>query len=71
MVEKYICIPHRFLIINVCNKGKNLCSACIFKSSIQRFSQKKFVRWLSVVFGVSTERSNIKESQNPSVRSTL
>ena len=25
----YICIPHNFLVINVCNQGKTLCSPCI------------------------------------------
>jgi len=26
--RKYICIPHSFLVINVCNQGKILCSPC-------------------------------------------
>ena len=30
MVKKYVCIPHSFLVINVCNQGKTLCSPCIF-----------------------------------------
>ena len=29
MVKKYVCIPRSFLVINVCNQGKNLCSPCI------------------------------------------
>ena len=28
--KKYVCIPLRFLVINVCNLGKALCSPCIF-----------------------------------------
>jgi len=29
MVKKnYVCIPRSFLVINVCNQGKNLCSPC-------------------------------------------
>jgi len=27
---KNICIPHSFLVINACNRGKTLCSPCIF-----------------------------------------
>jgi len=26
MVKKYVCIPRSFLVINVCNQGKTLCS---------------------------------------------
>ena len=29
MVKKYVCIPRRFLVINVCNQGKTLFSPCI------------------------------------------
>jgi len=25
----YVCIPRRFLVINVCDQGKTLCSPCI------------------------------------------
>ena len=28
MFKKYICIPRSFLVINVCNQGKTLCSPC-------------------------------------------
>ena len=31
MVKKKVCIPRGFLVINVCNQGKILCSPCIFK----------------------------------------
>ena len=27
--KKYICIPRSFLVLNVCNQGRNLCSRCI------------------------------------------
>jgi len=27
--KKYVCIPRSFLVINVCNQGKNLYSPCI------------------------------------------
>jgi formylmethanofuran dehydrogenase subunit E len=27
--QKYVCIPCSFLVINVCNQGKTLCSPCI------------------------------------------
>ena len=26
----YVCIPHSFIVINVCNQRKNLCSPCIY-----------------------------------------
>ena len=26
----YVCIPRSFLVINVCNQGKTLCSPCSF-----------------------------------------
>jgi len=29
MVKKNVCIPRSFLVINVCNQGKTLCSPCI------------------------------------------
>jgi len=29
--KKYVCIPRIFLIINVCNQEKTLCSPCIFQ----------------------------------------
>jgi len=29
MLKKYVSIPRRFLVINVCNLGKTLCSPCI------------------------------------------
>jgi len=29
MVKKYVFIPRSFLVINVCNQGKILCSPCI------------------------------------------
>jgi len=29
MLQLYVCIPRRFLVINVCNQGKTLCSPCI------------------------------------------
>ena len=28
--KTYVCIPRGFLVINVCNQGKILCSPCIF-----------------------------------------
>jgi hypothetical protein len=27
-IKKYVCIPRSFLVINVCNQGKTLCSPC-------------------------------------------
>jgi hypothetical protein len=32
-IKKKVCIPRSFLVINVCNQGKTLCSPCriIFK----------------------------------------
>jgi len=29
MVKKYVCIPRSFLVNNICNQGKTLCSPCI------------------------------------------
>ena len=29
MVKNYVCIPRGFLVINVCNQGKTLCSPCV------------------------------------------
>jgi hypothetical protein len=31
MLKKYVCIPRSFLVINVCNQGKTLCSPCTLK----------------------------------------
>jgi len=31
--KKYVCIPHSFLVIYVCNHGKTLCSPCINTTS--------------------------------------
>jgi len=28
MVKKYVCIARSFLVVNVCNQGKTLCSPC-------------------------------------------
>ena len=30
MLQLYVCIPRSFLVINVCNPGKTLCSPCIY-----------------------------------------
>jgi hypothetical protein len=30
MVKRYVCIPRSFLVTNVCNQGKTLCSPCTF-----------------------------------------
>ena len=30
MVKKYVCIPRSFVVANVCNQGKTLCSPCTF-----------------------------------------
>jgi hypothetical protein len=29
MLQLYVCIPCSFLVIDVCNQGKTLCSPCI------------------------------------------
>jgi len=29
MLKKYVCIPRSFLVMNVFNQGKTLCSPCI------------------------------------------
>jgi len=34
MVKKYILIPRSFLVINICNQGKTLCSPCIYIPSL-------------------------------------
>jgi len=40
MVKKYVCIPRSFLVINVSNQGKILCSPCtLYKESV-RTAQK-------------------------------
>jgi hypothetical protein len=31
-ILKKVCIPRSFLVINVCNQGKTLCSPCIFET---------------------------------------
>ena len=33
MAKKYVCVPRSFLVTNVCNQGKTLCSPCILKHS--------------------------------------
>ena len=30
----YVCIPRSFLVINVCNQGKTLCSPCIWGKNL-------------------------------------
>jgi len=34
MVKKYVCIPRSFLVRNIFNQGKTLCSPCISCSNI-------------------------------------
>jgi len=29
MVKKHVCFPRSFLVINICNQGKTLCSPCM------------------------------------------
>ena len=36
MIKKYVCVPRSFLVINVCNQGKNLCSPCTSLSADTR-----------------------------------
>ena len=31
----YVCIPRSFVVINVCNQGKTLCSPCSLKKTDQ------------------------------------
>jgi hypothetical protein len=35
MVKKKVCIPRSFLVINVCNQGKTLCSPCILEHAVR------------------------------------
>jgi hypothetical protein len=30
VVRKYVCIPRSFLVVNICNQEKTLCSPCTF-----------------------------------------
>ena len=39
-IKKKNCIPRSFLVINVCNQGKTLCSPCIFTSGIYSQGQE-------------------------------
>jgi hypothetical protein len=34
ILKKKVCIPRSFLVINVCNQGKTLCSPCILRPYI-------------------------------------
>ena len=37
--KKYVCIPRSFLVTNVCNHGKTLCSPCTFPAA--KYTQRK------------------------------
>ena len=32
--KNYVCIPGSFLVVNICNQGKNLCSPCSFQRNL-------------------------------------
>jgi hypothetical protein len=42
----YVCIPRSFLVINVCNQGKILCSPCIFNIVNYMWSHRVHIHWM-------------------------
>ena len=44
MLQKYVCIPRSFLVINVCNQGKNLSSPCI-SIGLTCYSYSSIMAW--------------------------
>jgi len=41
MLKKYVCIPRSFLVINVCDQGKTLCSPCRSQGAVNILLQRK------------------------------
>ena len=37
-----VCIPRSFLLIDVCNQGKNLCSPCIIYTPVYKLRQRSY-----------------------------
>ena len=46
--KKNVCIPSSFLVINVCNQGKTLCSPCTFHSIIAIQNNKIKQNWRKI-----------------------
>jgi len=57
--KKYVCIPPSFLVINVCNQGKTLCSSCITISSILAYESQT----LYLLLTKEQRRGAFKESE--------
>ena len=57
MVKRYVCIPRSFLVINVCNQGKNLFSPCITLPCLQFLWRFRFAecRLASLFYCVTLE----------------
>ena len=52
--KKYICIPRSFLVINVCDQGKTLCSPCIFVPLDRRLNVPSWHNSISCINKPST-----------------
>jgi len=50
MLKKYVFIPCSFLVLDVCNQGKTLCSPCILEYSEVnlRLQNVKWVLWITI-----------------------
>jgi hypothetical protein len=48
--KKYVCIPRSFLVINVCNQGKTLCSPCRTEDHRQAVECRKWSQYTFVCF---------------------
>jgi len=52
--KKYVCVPRSFLVINVRNQRKNLCSPCIYGSeyNFTFYMFKLFYTWKYVFYSI-------------------
>jgi len=67
MVKKCVCIPHSFLVINVCNQGKTLCSPCMYQTiggSTENCHIADKVPWHGVQAGVILSDFLMKQVSN-------
>jgi hypothetical protein len=55
----YVCSPHSFLIINVCNQGKTLCSPCIYRL---RYWRIKTTKMAAITPNLKTEAAHSFET---------
>ena len=49
---EYVCIPRSFLVTNICNQGKTLCSPCIIRDSFDISATQFNILFLYSIFYV-------------------